>query len=102
MLGIQAESPMVKTVLPLQGTWVQTLVGTKIPRATQHGKKKKNLAKYDVFLFFQEVICIFRISRRNLLSHTEYACVLHICVFFPLYRMTWWGTPNSYPTGTNA
>ena len=41
MLGIQAESPMVKTVLPLQGTWVQTLVGTKIPRATQHGKKKK-------------------------------------------------------------
>ena len=52
MLGIQAESPMVKTVLPLQGTWVQTLVGTKIPRATQHGKKKKKLAKYNVFLFF--------------------------------------------------
>ena len=57
MLGIQAESPMVKTLcFHFRG----------------HG-----------FKFWLE------------LSHTEYACMLHICVFFPLYHMNWWGTPNS-------
>ena len=49
MLGIQAESPVVKTLCF---------------HCRGHGFK----------LWLE-------------LSHTEYACVLHICVFFPLYHM---------------